>query len=485
MCFRIPSRSCAAVILAIAAGASSLAAQARTAGSAPVVNLPPPSAAALTALVDSVVKASLLTQGVPSVSVVVTRGDETLVQRAWGRADVASGRAADPSTTYGLGSNAKQFTAALVLRLADRGRLTLGDSIGRHLSGLRPEWREITIEQLLNHTSGLQRSYLPSDRMEENLPGDSLLAQAAQDTMFARPGTKYIYSNLGYLVLRVLIEKLYGKPYADALSDEIARPLGLTTLGACGDVEAGSRATGYHRSSDGTLSSPPSVHPTQELGPSGLCSTAADLAKWNRALHRGRVLSDASYRAMITPRGVSGVYGLGLSVGRVQWGDKLIAHGGRGPTGFTSENAWYPADSLSVTILYNVFPALDIGGTHIIAALALGHTPPAKGSPAPQPAVADTPATGIVGEEARRQFVGEYELGPGAVFKVDSVEGALVLTTSNGIESPLVHESGATYAVPELGPGTAITFLADAQGRVVGFLVRYEGASNRRLRKIR
>jgi CubicO group peptidase (beta-lactamase class C family) len=474
---RIASRFYAALLAVVAAPPLLTAQQEPVSG-------PPPSAAALAALVDSVVRASLLAQGVPSVSVVVTRGDETLVQGAWGRADVASGRAADTSTVYGLGSNAKQFTAALVLRLVDRGRLTLGDSIGRHLSGLRPEWREITVEQLLNHTSGLQRSYLPSDRMEEDLPADSLLAQAAQDTMFARPGTQYIYSNVGYLVLRVLVEKLYGKPYAAALRDEITRPLGLATLGACGDVEAGSRATGYMRFPDGTLSSPPTVHPSQELGPSGLCSTAADLARWNRALHGGRVLSEAAYTAMITPRGVSGVYGLGLSAGRVQWGDTLIAHGGRGPTGFTSENAWYPADSLSVTILYNVFPALDIGGTHVIAALALGQTPPDQGTPAPQPAVADTPAIGIIGAEALRRFVGEYELGR-AVFKVDSVGGALVLTTSSGIESPLVHESGATYAVPALGPGTAITFLADAQGRVVGFEVRYEGDSNRRLRKIR
>lgn len=194
------------------------------------------------------------------MSVAVTRGDETLVQRAWGLADVASGRAADPSTLHEIGSNAKQFTAALVLRLVDRGRLTLGDSIGGHLSGLRPEWRPITIEQLLNHTSGLQRSYLsPSGRIEEDLPGDSLIAQAARDTMATRPGTKYIYSNTGYLVLRVLIEKLYGKPYAAALREEIARPLGLTTLGYCGDIEAGTRATGYIRSPAGTLSPPP--HP--------------------------------------------------------------------------------------------------------------------------------------------------------------------------------------------------------------------------------
>lgn len=148
---QIAGRFYAAALLAVVATAPPLL----TAQRMPVSG-PPPSAQALTALVDSVVRATLLSQGVPSVSVVVTRGDETLVQRAWGRADVASGRAADPSTVYALASNSKQFTAALVLRLVDRGRLTLGDSIGRHLSGLRPEWRAITIEPLLNHTSGLQ-----------------------------------------------------------------------------------------------------------------------------------------------------------------------------------------------------------------------------------------------------------------------------------------------------------------------------------------
>lgn len=446
-----------------------------------------PSAAALTALVDSVVKASLLTKGVPSVSVAVVRGDETLVQRAWGLADVASGRAAHPSTLYAIGSNSKQFTAALVLRLVDRGRLTLGDSIGRHLSGLRPEWRAITIEQFLNHTSGLQRGgFVDMSRIEEDVPGDSIIARAARDTMAARPGTTFLYSNTGYVILGVLIEKLYGKAYAAALRAEIARPLGLTALRYCGDAEAGPRATGYRlSSSDGTLSPPPALHPSQQLGASGICSTAADLAKWNRALHGGRVLSEASYRAMTTPRGVAGSYGLGLSVGRARWGDSLIAHGGQEVSGFTSENGWYPADSLSVTILYNVNPRIAAEGTHIIAALALGQTPPATGNPAPEPAGATTPATGIVGEEARRQFVGEYQLRPGAVFRVDFADGTFVLTTHTGEKIPLVHQSGATYAQGSGGSGITITFLADAEGRVVGFLARDAGSPDRRLRKIR
>ena len=489
----------AALVLLVIAGAPALAAQQRATAT---TGGPPPSAAALTALVDSVVTANLLGRGVPSASVVVVRGDETLVQRAWGKADVASGRAADASTVYAIGSNSKQFTAALLLRLVDRGRLTLGDSLGRHLSGIRPEWRAITIEQLLNHTSGLKRGdFVDMSRIEEDVPFDSILPRIARVDMAARPGAAHLYSNAGYVILGALVERLYGKPYAAALRDEIAQPLGLTTLRYCGDVEAGTGATGYQRSpADGTLSAPLALHPSQQLGASGICTTAADLAKWNRALHGGRVLSAASYEAMTTPRGVVTDYGLGLSLGRASWGDPVVAHGGQEVSGFVSENAWYPADSLSVTILYNVFPRVPSAGTNIVAALALGHRPPATRGQQPQPgiagaagtanpaaprAVAGTPATGIVGEEARRQFVGEYQLGSRRIFRIEFEEGAFVLTPPGGEKTPMVHESGATYAVGSRGSGTTVTFLADAEGRVVGFLARAASAPDRTLPKIR
>ncbi len=448
------------------------------------VSGPPPSAAVLTALVDSVVRASLLSQGVPSVSVTVVRGDEVLVQRAWGLADVASGRAANSSTVFAIGSTTKQFTAALVLRLVDRGRLTLGDSLGRHLSGLRPEWRAITVEQLLNHTSGLQRSYVDPSRVREEMRGDALVAQAARDTMVAPPGTTFLYSNTGYMLLGVLIEKLHGKPYAAALREEIARPLGLTSLRSCGEVTAGAEATGYHRSFDGTLASAPDIHPSQNLGAGGICSTTADLAAWNRALHGNHVLSEGSYRAMTTPRGVAipESYGFGLSTGRAPWGSPSMTHGGQAISGFTSEHGWYPAESLSVTILYNAAPRVAPGGAHIIAALALGHTPPPTRTTAAEPVVAMTPATGIVGEEARRQFMGEYQLGASTIFRVGFEEGRFVLTMPGGGKSPMVHQSGATYLI---GSETVITFLADAEGRVGGFLARDGDSPERRLRKIR
>lgn len=449
------------------------------------VSGPRPAAASLAALADSIVKTRLLSQGVPSASVVIMRGGETLVQRAWGEADVAGGRAAEPGTVYGIGSISKQFTAVLLLKQVERGNLSLGDPIGRHLTGLRPEWSAITIEQLLNHTSGLQRSYVDPARITEDLPRDSLIAQAARDTMASRPGTAFLYSNTGYMLLGILVEKLYGKPYGDALRDEIARPLGLTALRACGDDEMTSRAAGYNRAFDGTRTPAPTVHPSQMVGAGGICSTASDLAAWNRALHGGRVLSPESYAAMTTPRGaaIPANYGFGLDVRPAPWGGPAITHGGQEVFGFVAENGWYPADSLSVTILYNAYPRVAGVSTTALAALSLGHTPPAAATPAPAPAVPATPATGITGEEAQRQFPGSYTMG-GAAFTVTFEDGRFYVAPPQGERRPLVHESGATYVLGGEGHPTTVTFLADAEGRVVGFLARPDGAPERRLRKL-
>jgi D-alanyl-D-alanine carboxypeptidase len=117
-----------------------------------------PSKAVVVARVDSMARAYMAEKGPASMSIAISRGTELLVQRAWGVSDVRSRRPVTERSVYKIGSVSKQFTAALVLRQVERGRIALGDSIGRYLvSGLRPEWRAITIEQLLNHTGGLPR----------------------------------------------------------------------------------------------------------------------------------------------------------------------------------------------------------------------------------------------------------------------------------------------------------------------------------------
>ena len=312
--------------------------------------------AVVAARVDSMVQAYMAEKGPASVSVAISRGSETLVERAWGLADVAAKRPATAATVYKIGSVSKQFTAVLVLRQVERGKLALTDSIGRYLSaGLRPEWRTLTIENLLNHTAGLPADLTREGRPEEEVSSATMIGWAARDTMLFAPGTRYSYSNVGYLLLGALVEKLYGKPYREVLREEITGPLGLRALRWCTDPKEDTTvAAGHSYNGPGQNEASEYAHPSKSLGGGALCSTAADLAAWNRALHGGKVLSPASYTAMITPRGASKGYGFGIQLSQrpAPWNARILYHLG-GIMGFSAQNAWIPAESLSVTVLYN------------------------------------------------------------------------------------------------------------------------------------
>ena len=349
-----------------------------------------PDAARLTASLDSFVQANVLARGVTGASIVIARGGEAPIERSYGFADADARRRVDGATAYRIGSISKQFTAALVLKLVDQRKLSLSDTIGRFIAGLKPEWNGVTIEQILNHTAGLPRDWRVPARAGEDMPRDSLIAMAARSTAPTPPaGTRFGYSNTGYMLLAALVEKLHGKPYGAVLRDEIARPLGLSTIGWCGDMEAAGRvAKPYHRTPADTLAPVPYIHPSQMLA-GGICSNAADIAKWNRALHGGKVLSAASYAAMTTPRGTAAratvPYGFGLYARPTPGGGMVIVHDGSTP-GYAGENVWYPAESLSVTMLTNTTGRLgaDLNLTEEIGRIALGR------APAPAPA-ATTP----------------------------------------------------------------------------------------------
>ena len=337
----------------------------------------PQANATLDERVAAIVKSEMLAKGIPSVSVAVMRDGKMLVQGAWGVADADKKTKADISTTYQIASSTKQFTAALVLKQVDRGRLALSDSITKHLSGLKPEFDLITIEQLLNHTSGLGNDFRdPAARMETRTPAQ-LLSLIAATPLANKPGTSFLYSNTGFAVLGLLVETLYGKSYADALRDEIAKPLDLT-LATCAEPRPG-EATGYRRAEDGTLSPPPGLHHSQMLGVGGICATPGDLVKWTHALHTGKVLAPATYTAMTTPRGVAAAnnYGFGSYVRPAPWGGITITHGGQTTNGHVSELQWYPKESVAYSLLYNAAPRVP-GVSDLIPRIVLGVPLPEK-----------------------------------------------------------------------------------------------------------
>lgn len=316
-------------------------------GGRPLVAAPPQANAPLDERVAAVVTSEMLAQGVPSVSVAVMRdGKLVMVNRTT--------PANPPGTTYGYSNTGYFLLAVLAEKLYGKPFATaLHDEIAAPLGlglarcvdpqpgeavGYRrmPDGKEadaMTIEQLLSPTSGLQRSVVVPDRGFENMPAETLLGMAVRENP-ASPGKKYEYSSAGYTLLEILVERLYGKRYGAVLRDEIAVPLRLTTLRKCAEPEPG-EAPGYGLEPGGKPGAPLGVHHSQSLGAGGICATAGDLVRWTHALHTGRVMSDASYQAMTTPRGaaIAVNYGFGLSMRPARWGHKATGHGGQSRTG--------------------------------------------------------------------------------------------------------------------------------------------------------
>jgi len=350
----------AAALLAVASAPAK--AQSSTRGSDSSGNRVAPSRTEVKARVDSLARAFLAEPQSPGISIAVIRaGRDTLVYEGYGKSDLENDVAATPATVYRVGSITKQFTAAAVMRLVEQGSVHLGDSIGQYLPDLPRAWRPVQVRQLLNHTSGIPSYTNLGDswakRWGEHMSPDTLVALTANAPMDFAPGTGWRYDNTGYVLLGMLIEKVSGKPYAEYLDSTFFQPLGLTHTLYCDRAPLiPHRSRGYQR--DGkSFTNAPYLDMSQPYAAGALCSTVGDLARWNLLLATGKVVSPASYARMTTPEGNAGLnhYGFGLVRGAVG-SHIMITHGG-GIHGFITSNAYFPADSISITVLANAAPS--------------------------------------------------------------------------------------------------------------------------------
>ncbi len=327
--------------------------------SPPAVGQTPVPRAVAARLVDSLARAFVADRGAPGVSIAVVRGDDTLVMNGWGMADLENEVPATARTVYRIGSITKQFTAAAVMQLVEQGKVKLDDPIGGYLATLPAAWRGVTVRQLLNHTSGIP-SYTNVGprwvrRWGEEMSPDTLVALTSADTMWFAPGASWRYDNSGYVVLGMLVEKLTGHSWAIDIADRFAKPLGLSDTRDCATTPIiPRRASGYQPTRDGWENAP-YLAMSQPYAAGALCSTVADLARWNRALATAKVVTPESYLRMTSPEGAAATgalhYGFGLARDTLA-GRSIITHNG-GINGFISANAWFPAEQLSVTVLTN------------------------------------------------------------------------------------------------------------------------------------
>jgi CubicO group peptidase (beta-lactamase class C family) len=311
----------------------------------------------LDARLDEKISSALAASGAPSVSVAVVQNMQLVYAKAFGKASLAQDKAADATTRYAIGSISKQFAAAGLLLLAEQGKLSLDDKVSKYFPQLTRAG-EITIRELLSHTSGYE-DYAPQDYMipEWTKPTtpQAILKEWAGKRLDFEPGTRWQYSNTNYVVAGEILEKVAGQPLVAFLEDRIFRPLGMTSAGDCFAAPVASDATAYTRNAMG----PPRPALREGLGwmfaAGELCMTPADLARWDIAFLEKRILSLRSWdeftRAVKLKDGKSTGYALGLRIGELD-GVAEISHGGE-VSGFLAKNELFPGKGVAVAVLSN------------------------------------------------------------------------------------------------------------------------------------
>jgi len=303
----------------------------------------------------------------------VARGSQVLFSKGYGDANLELDVPNSPNTKFRLGSVTKQFTAASILLLEERGKLSVSDPVKKYLPDAPAAWDKITIFHVLTHTSGIPNftSFPDYPKLERYATTSAeLVARFRDKPLDFEPGEKWNYSNSGYVLLSYLIEKITGDSYEKFVRENILTPLGMKDSGYdSNSAVILHRASGYVSGKNG-FENAGFVHMTVPQGAGALYSTTEDLLKWEQGLFGGKVLRAASLEKMTTP--FKNNYALGLQVDTVG-GHKVIEHGG-GIEGFNTELEYYPEDKLTVVVLGNVNGVAPGDIAKKLAALAHGET---------------------------------------------------------------------------------------------------------------
>jgi D-alanyl-D-alanine carboxypeptidase len=319
---------------------------------------PPPDPKDIPANIDRIASDVLAATGVPSASVAAVSDGKIVYVHAYGNARLEPATPATPAMRYSIGSISKQLTAVALLLLAEDGKLTLDDPVGKYVPDLT-RGDAITIRQILSHTSGYP-DYAPQDYMipewEKAVSADALLGRWARKELEFEPGTRWQYSNTNFVIAGVIVEKVTGTSLVDFLTTRVFGPLGMTSVTNTDRQKLSDQdAQGYFRRALGPLHPAPHEGPGWMYAAGELAMTAEDLAKWDAAVIRQAILSPASYRTLETEvalaNGVGTSYGLGVGVELVH-GHRELRHGGE-VSGFVAANIVWPDDKLAVAVLTN------------------------------------------------------------------------------------------------------------------------------------
>jgi CubicO group peptidase (beta-lactamase class C family) len=386
-------------------------------------------------------------------TVLVARGADVLLNKGFGSANLEWDIPNTPTTKFRLGSITKQFTAASILLLEERGKLKLEDPIKKYVTDAPAAWDGITIFNLLTHSSGIPNfTSLPDyDSLKlRDTPIAKTVVTVRDKPLDFPPGEKMSYSNSGYLVLGYVIEQVAGTSYQKFVTDNIFTPLGMKDSGYDSNTAViPRRAAGYTPSPGGPVNAG-YIHMSIPHGAGALYSTTEDLLRWEQGLFGGKVISPASLQKMTTAN--KNDYALGVVV-RTENGRKVVQHGG-GIDGFNTALAYYPDTRTTVAVLANINgPAPDrMAGQ--LGALAHGEAV----------VLTSERKTIDLAPDALAKYAGVYAVRPGVDLTV-TLDGKQLMVQLTGQPAfPLFPESTTRFFLRAVE--ATIDFTVDAGGAV-------------------
>ena len=308
--------------------------------------------------VDSLFQVSVDSSQIAGGAILVNKNGKTLIKKSYGYGSLELSAPIPNDGIFEIGSVTKQFTAAAILKLVEAKKLSLDDDFTKYLE-FDTKGRKVTINNLLNHTSGIPSYTSINEFLEKlyirDLPRDSLVRLVESKDFMFEPGEALIYNNSAYFFLGLIIEKVTGMTYEEYLKEIFFKPLGMTSTSYSSNTEIiKNKVYGYNYSPDGLKQRSYQNHIWPYSGGS-LSSNSKDLITWMTALHQGKILSENLYQSLITPNQLNDGSNLQYAMALTNYsnfGNHRIGHVGA-IRGFLSDTRFFPDEDLYIICLIN------------------------------------------------------------------------------------------------------------------------------------
>lgn len=364
-------------------------------------------------------------------SVLVVHQGKILINKGYGLKNIASSQSNKPETIYSIASLTKTFTAAVVMKLQEQGKLSVNDKLSKYYNNY-PNGDEITIHHLLSHTSGIKEylrvpAFLKFDQTKP-IPLNEMISVFRDQPLDFPPGTKFSYTNSGYTLLGYIIEKVTGMSYEKALQQLIFKPLDLKNTGYdFNRLNNSERATGYLNQN--RITDPINASILYATG--AVYSNVGDLYKWHKAFENNKFLSTETKQLINTPN--KGPYGYGWYVDSL-FGKKRISHDGN-LSGFKSNINRIPEDDLCIIALSN--SSSSRVGEMVRVLISILYDKPYQ-LPKIRPSIS-LPADEL------KELEGKYQIGPNSIISVSRENSRLFISGAGIMETEFFASARLTF----------------------------------------